>query len=49
MEYVKRIERWSPQLLRRLEEAIESNPEVEQAFGVPEQIRALVKAHSRIR
>jgi len=49
MDYVKRIKRWPPSLLRRLEEAIEANSQVEGAWGVPEQIRALVKVHSRVR
>ena len=49
MEYVKRIRRWSAPLLRRLEAAIDANSQVEGAWGVPEQIRALVKAHSRTR
>lgn len=44
--YVTRVKRWSPSLLRRLEEAIESNSQVEGAWGVPEQVRHLVKQHS---
>jgi len=49
LEYVKRVKRWSPELLRRLEQAIESNGQIESAWGVPEQVRHLVKEHSRIR
>jgi hypothetical protein len=45
--YVKRIRRWSPSLLRRLEETIDSNGQVEGAWGVPDQVRSLVKEHSR--
>jgi hypothetical protein len=45
--YVKRVRRWSPSLLRRLEEAIESNDQVEGAWGVPDQVRDLVKSQSR--
>jgi len=49
LEYVKRVKRWSPELLRRLEQAIESNGQIESAWGVPEQVRQLVKEHSRVR
>jgi hypothetical protein len=49
MEYVHRVKRWSPSLLRRLEAAIEANSQVGGAWGVPEQIRALVRAQSRVR
>lgn len=49
VDYVKRIKRWSPPLLRRLEQAVESNRQIEEAFGVPEQIRYLVQQHSQKR
>lgn len=47
LSYVKRIKRWTPALLRRLDEAIESNSQIKGAFGVPEQIRGIVQTHSK--
>src|SRR5574337_2156399 len=47
LSYVKRIKRWTPALLRRLDEAIESNGQIRGAYGVPEQIRGIVQTHSK--
>lgn len=47
LNYVKRIKRWTPALLRGLDEAIESNGQIRGAFGVPEQIRRIVQTHSK--
>lgn len=41
------IDTWSPALLRRLEDSIESNTQVKGAFKVPDRIRRLVAKHGR--
>jgi len=49
VEHVTRIKRWSPPLLRRLEQAVESNRQIADAYHVPEQVRYLVQQHSQQR
>ena len=42
-----RVTRWTPELLRELEESIESNNQVSGAFGAPGRIRAIIARHQR--
>ena len=49
LQFVKRVRRWSPELLRRLEASIEANDQIEHAWGVADEVRQLVKRHSRQR
>jgi hypothetical protein len=37
---------WTPELLRRLEDAIEHNDQVGESFGVPQRIRGLIRRHT---
>lgn len=46
MGLVESITAWSPQLLRRLEASIGEKSQVQDAWGVPERIRAIVQQHS---
>ena len=39
------VTRWTPELLRKVEESIESNSQVSGAFRAPERIRAIVARH----
>jgi hypothetical protein len=45
MQRVQRISVWTPALLRRLEDALQINAQVSGAWGVPEQIGAILSAH----
>lgn len=41
------IRQWNSDLLRRCEEAIERNGQIESAWGVPDSVRALIAQHSQ--
>ena len=44
---LRSIRQWTPELLRRAEEALEQNGQIESAFGVPKTVRALIAQHSQ--
>ena len=41
------VRQWTPDLLRRAEEAVERNGQIESAWGVPASVRALIAQHSQ--
>lgn len=44
---LKSVRHWTPDLLRRVEEAIERNGQIESAWGVPTTVRALIAQYSQ--
>ena len=39
------VQTWTPRLLNRIEAAVKDNDQVSRAFGVPEQVRSLLRLH----
>lgn len=44
---LRSVRQWTPELLRRVDEAIERNGQIESAWGVPTTVRALIAQHSQ--
>jgi hypothetical protein len=42
---MKSIVRWTPEHLREIEQALETNDQISRAYGVPEIVRAIVEKH----
>jgi len=42
---LRRVTRWTPELLRKLEESLESNSQVRGAFTAPGRIRTIIASH----
>jgi hypothetical protein len=45
-QHLKKIKTWTPDLLRRIEQAVEQNFELSEGFGVPERVKRIVKKNS---
>ena len=45
VEYLDRIKIWSSELLRRIEQAVEDNSQLADAWGVPVRVREIVNRH----
>jgi hypothetical protein len=44
---LRRVTQWSPDLLQRVEQAVERNGQIESAWGVPDSVRSLIAQHSQ--
>jgi TIR domain len=47
VKLLERVRRWTPEMLREIEQAVEKNSQIRDSFGVPEAVRGIVRAHGK--